>query len=122
MPESGRVIGLEITEFFEELTDLNNDAEDVVIRGVVMHAKPLHFFVVFDHWVKTFLLELLPVTTQLILVMRVEEKKEVFDVRNHALELEVVFGTEKVVSLLLQLTDRVVGGLQHSGNPLVPSH
>ena len=75
--EGRGVIGLEVAELLEEFADLYDDAEDVLVGGVVVHAEAFHLLVILDDWVETLLLKFLPVATQLVLVVGIEKQQEV---------------------------------------------
>lgn len=45
-----------------------------------MHTESFNSFVVFDYRVESFLFKFLPISAELILIMRVEQKEEIFDV------------------------------------------
>ena len=73
-------IGLEITKFLQKFRNLNNNSEDIFIRWMIVHRKPFNSFIVLNNWIKTFFLEFLPIPTQLIFIMLIEEKKEIFNI------------------------------------------
>ena len=105
MAEGRCIIGFKIAEFFQKFTNLHYDAEDVLVRWMVVHAEPFHLLVVFNYRVKALLLEFLPVSTELIFIVGVKEQQKVFNVGDHSFEFEVISGTEEVISLLLELSN-----------------
>ena len=70
-----------------------------------MHAESFHGFVVLNNRVETFLLQFLPILAQFIFIVRVEQKKEILDIRDHLFESEVAFGAEEVIGLFLQFSN-----------------
>ena len=89
MPEAGSVIGFEITELLQESRDLHNDAEDMLIRGMVVHDEDLHRLIVLDHWIESLLLQLLPISTQLVFAVRTEQQQEILHIRDNLFQLEI---------------------------------
>ena len=77
-----------------------------------MHRKPLHSLIVLNHWIEPLLLQLLPVLTQLVLIVVVEHQQKILNVRYRLFQLEVTLCCEQVVSQLLQLADAVLCALQ----------
>ena len=70
-----------------------------------MHAEAFHSFIVLNNRVETFLLQFLPILAQFIFIVRVEQKKEILDIRDHLFESEVAFGAEEVIGLFLQFSN-----------------
>lgn len=67
--------------------------------------------VVLQDGIKAMLLQLLPVTTQIIFVVGIEQQQEVLDDGDHLLQLEVRLTHKEVECVLLQLPDGVLGFL-----------
>lgn len=78
--ELRRVVGFKVRKFAKEAGNLGDDAEEIVRGRVVVHLETLNGFVVFDHWVEGPLLKLLPVPTEVIFSVGVEQKEEVFNI------------------------------------------
>lgn len=74
MPKGWGLIGLKIRELFQKSGDLDNNLENILIGGMVMHRKPFNCLIILNNRVKALLLQLLPVTTQLVLVIRIEHE------------------------------------------------
>lgn len=55
MSEGGSVIGLEIAKLFQKSRYLDDDSENVLVRGVVVHTETFNSFVVLDDWIEAFL-------------------------------------------------------------------
>ena len=122
MSESRGVVSLEIAKLLQKSRDLHNNPKDVLVGRMIVHTEPLHSLVILNDRIKSLLLQFLPVTTQLILVMRIKQKQKVFNIGHHLLQSKVTLCTEQVKSLLLQLTNRIVSRLKSTSNPLMPTH
>ena len=72
VPEGRGVVSFEIAELLQETRDLNDDPEDILGSGVVVHLEALDRLVVLDHGVEALLLELLPIAAEVVLIVRVK--------------------------------------------------
>lgn len=85
MSEGRGVVSLKIAKLLQKSRDLHNNSKDVLVRRMVVHTEPLHSLVILNDRIKSLLLQFLPVTTQLILVMRIKQKQKVFNIGHHLL-------------------------------------
>lgn len=69
----------------------------------------LNSLIVFNNWVVTQLFELLPISKEVEFIDRIEQQKEVFNLRNSLLQLEGIVALIEVVGQFLQLSDGVLG-------------
>lgn len=74
MPEVGREIRLKITKLLQKPGNLHNDPKNILLSGMIMHAEPFNRLIVLNHRIEPLLLKFLPVATQIVLVIRVEQK------------------------------------------------
>lgn len=79
---------------------------------MIVHRKSLNCFVVFNHRIKSLLLELLPILAKLVLVIVIKHEQEVFDVGNSLLQLKITFGSKQMVSLFLKLSNAILSTFQ----------
>jgi hypothetical protein len=86
---------------------------------MVMHFKSLNCLVIFDNRVKRSLFQLLPITTEIVFRIRIEQEKEIFNIRDDLLELKVVPRTVELESFLLEFTHRIGSLLESICNLLV---
>ena len=56
MPKVWSFIGLKVTKLFQEPRNLDDNSENVFIRGMIMHWKPLNSLIVFNDRIKSFFL------------------------------------------------------------------
>lgn len=122
MPEIGRLIRLKVTKLFQEPRYLHNDPENILVRRMIVHRKPLHSLIVLNHRIKPLLLQLLPVLAQLVLIVVVEHQQKILNVRYRLFQLEVTLCGEQVVSQLLQLTDAVLRAFKRKRQGFMEGH
>ncbi len=119
MPKIWCLVGFKITELLQKTWYLYNDSENVFIWGMKMHRKPFDRLIILNYRVKSFFFQFLPISTELIFIVRIKQKKKVLNVRNHFLQLEITFSNEKMIRLFLQFSDRVWCWLKSSCNLLM---
>jgi hypothetical protein len=62
-----------------------------------MHLKAIYWLIVLNDWVEPFFFKFLPISAQKVLVIRIEEQKEVLDTRDGFFQLEVSIALIEVV-------------------------
>lgn len=119
MPEFRSVVSFKICKLFQESWNLSDDSEQVIGVWMVMHFESFNRLVVLNYWVEWFLLKFLPVSTQVILGVRIKQEQKVFNVWNYFFKLEVVSGRVKLESFLFEFSDAVWGLFESLGYFLV---
>jgi hypothetical protein len=109
MPEVGREIRLKITKLLQKPGNLHNNPKDILLSGMIMHTEPFNRLIVLNHRIEPLLLKFLPIPTQIVLVVRVEQKEEVLDARDILFEFKVALACVQMVGLLFELSDGVGG-------------
>jgi hypothetical protein len=78
---------------------------------MVVHREPLNGLVVLNHRIEPLLLKFLPVLTQFVLIIVVEHKQKVLNIRNCLLKLEITLGRKQVISQFLKFSDTILSVL-----------
>ena len=72
---------------------------------MVVHLKSFDGLIILNDWVEGLFLQLLPVLAKVIFGVGIEQKKEVFNIRDHFFEAEIVPSRIQLEGLFLELSD-----------------
>jgi hypothetical protein len=67
------VVGFKVREFFQESRNLGDNPEKIIRVRMIVHFKALNGFIILNDRVKGFFLQLLPISTQVVLGVGVEK-------------------------------------------------
>ena len=97
------VVSFKIWKLPQKSRNLRDDPEEIVRSRMVMHLEAFDGFVVLDNWVERSFFKFLPVSAKIVLRIRIEEKKEVLNIRNDLFQFEVVACTVKLEGFFFTL-------------------
>ena len=69
-----------------------------------MHLETFDCFVIFDNWIKRFLLQFLPVLAQVVFGIGVEQEKEILNIRNNFLQSEIIASSIELEGFFLEFS------------------
>jgi hypothetical protein len=86
---------------------LEDDGEEFLWGWIEVHIKELKSLIILNDRVKPILLQLLPVSAEIKLGVRIKQEEEVLNLGDGLLQFEVLSCKELMTCLLLKLPNRV---------------
>jgi hypothetical protein len=74
------LVCLKVAKLFQEPGNLDNYPKNILIRRMIMHRESLNCLVVLNDRIKTFFFQLLPISTQVILIVGIKHEQEILNV------------------------------------------